>query len=484
MSAPVATLLIVVNVVLATLVVVVLLRRRVSEAPPAPTPPLRDDLLDRELADKEKRLREREAGIDERARELAQRDRDLEKRALAVADNERAVSERLFRIDQRVAEARSELERVAGMTAAEAREALRASIEGEARELAAKRLQEIDLALQQESRVRAARLLSEAMQRQASAFVAETTVAVVDLPNDEMKGRIIGREGRNVRAIEAATGADVIIDDTPEAVVVSAFNPVRRFIAKTALERLVADGRIHPARIEEVVAKVTAEVNDTLVVAGEQAVNELGLTGVHPELIKLLGRLKHHVVGGQNVLSHSLETAMLAGALAAELGMSAAQARRAGLLHDLGKAVGHEGEGHHADVGADVAARHGEREEIVRAIRTHHDTDPDTVLGTIVYIANVISKTRPGARREQIDSFIKRATDLERAALTFEGVEKVFAVQAGREVRVLVDFSRVDDAKALVLSQDIARKIQDELTYPGEVRVTVVREARATEIAR
>ncbi len=467
-------------VLIAAFAIMLLYRTRRQAAPPPPPEPSRDD----ELREKERRLREREAGIDERARLLAQRERDLDKRANAIADNEKVVDERLQRIDERVAEARKELERVAGMSATEARDALRASLEGEARELAAKRLQEIEKTLQQESRDRAARLLSEAMQRQASAFVAETTVAVVDLPNDEMKGRIIGREGRNVRALEAATGADIIIDDTPEAVVVSAFNPVRRHIAKTSLDRLVADGRIHPARIEEIVGKVTAEVNDALLVAGEQAVNELGLTGLHPELVKLLGRLAHHVVGGQNVLTHSLETAMLAGALAAELGMSATQARRAGLLHDIGKAVGHEGEGHHADVGADLAARYGERSEIVRAVRTHHDTDPDSVLGTLVYIANVISKTRPGARRDQIDSFIKRATELERAALGFEGVEKVYAVQAGREVRVLVDFARVDEAKALVLSQDIARKIQEELTYPGEVRVTVVREARASEIAR
>ncbi len=479
MNANLAALL---GIIVGAIAVILLLRRK-QPAPPVSVPAPPHD-AGQELAEKEKRLREREASIDERARQLAQRDRDLEKRASAIADNERVVGDRLKRIDEKVSEARHELERVAGMTANEAREALRQSIEGEARELAAKQLAAIEETLQEESRERAAKILSEVMQRQASGFVAETTVAVVELPNDEMKGRIIGREGRNIRALEAATGADIIIDDTPEAVVVSAFNPVRRQIAKTTLDRLVADGRIHPARIEEIVGKVTAEVNEALVIAGEQAVNELGLAGVHPELVKLLGRLKHHVIGGQNVLTHSLETAMLAGFLAGELGMSATQARRAGLLHDIGKAVGHEMEGHHADVGADLAARYGEREEIVEAIRGHHDLDPDTVLGALVYIANVISKTRPGARRDQIDGFIKRATDLERAALAFEGVEKVYAVQAGREVRVLVDFARVDDAKALVLSQDIARKIQDELTYPGEVRVTVIREARASEIAR
>lgn len=468
------------GIVIGAIVVVLLLRRRPVVAPT----PVRDDSRDAELADKEKRLREREAGIDERARMLAQRDRDLEARLSVIENNEKTVGDRLQKIDARVEEARRELERVAGMSADEAREALRASIEGEARERAAKRLVEIEKTLQEESRERAAKLLSEAMQRHASAFVAETTVAVVELPSDEMKGRIIGREGRNIRALEAATGADIIIDDTPEAVVVSAFNPVRREIAKTSLSRLVADGRIHPARIEEIVGKVTDEMHASLVIAGEQAVNELGLTGVHPELVRLLGRLKHHVIGGQNVLLHALETAMLAGFLAGELGLAPTPARRAGLLHDIGKAVGHEAEGHHADVGADLAARYGERQDIVRAIRTHHDPDPDTVVGTLVYIANVISKTRPGARRDQIDTFIKRATDLERTALAFEGVEKVYAVQAGREVRVLVDFSKVDDAKALVLSQDIARKIQDELTYPGEVRVTVVREARVTEVAR
>lgn len=478
MNANLAALL---GVIVGAIVVILLLRRKPPAQPPAP---VRDDSQDLALAGREKRLREREAAIDERARLLAERDRDIEKRSSAITDNEKAVDERLRRIDEKVDEARRELERVAGMSANDAREVLRQSIEGEARELAAKQLVEIEKTLQQESRERAAKLLAEVMQREASGFVAETTVAVVELPNDEMKGRIIGREGRNIRALEAATGADVIIDDTPEAVVVSAFNPVRRQIAKTTLDRLVADGRIHPARIEEVVGKVTAEMNDALVAAGEQAVGELGLAGVHPELVKLLGRLKHHVIGGQNVLTHSLETAMFAGFLAGELGLSATNARRAGLLHDIGKAAGHELEGHHADVGADLAARYGEREDIVKAIRGHHDLDPDTVLGALVYTANIISKARPGARRDQIDSFIKRATDLERAALAFEGVEKVFAIQAGRELRVFVDFTRVDDARALVLSQDIARKIQDELTYPGEVRVTVVREVRATEVAR
>jgi ribonuclease Y len=328
-------------------------------------------------------------------------------------------------------------------------------------------------------------IIALAISRYAGDYVAEKTVSVVPLPNEEMKGRIIGREGRNIRAIEAATGIDIIIDDTPEAVILSGFNPVRREIARQSLERLITDGRIHPARIEEIVEKVSEELEVTMREAGEQATFDVGAHGVNLELIKLLGRLKYRTSYGQNVLQHSLEVAFLCGVMAAELGIDVKRAKRAGLLHDIGKAVDHEVEGSHASIGADLAKKYGESSVIVHAIAAHHeDIAPDGVLDVLVQSADALSGARPGARKEMLESYVKRLEDLEKIANSFKGVEKSYAIQAGREVRIIVNSGVVSDAEAMIVSKDIVKKIEQELTYPGQIRVTVIRETRAVEYAK
>jgi ribonuclease Y len=359
-----------------------------------------------------------------------------------------------------------------------------ATLEEAARREAAIKIRQVEEEAKRTAEETASRVVATAVQRFAGEYVAEKTVSVVELPSDDMKGRIIGREGRNIRAIEAATGVDVIIDDTPEVVIVSGFNPVRREVAKIALQQLVSDGRIHPARIEEVVERAEEEVEERITRAGEQATFDLGLHGLHPELIKLVGSLKFRTVGGQNAWAHAMETAAVAGMMAAELGQSEALAKRAGLLHDIGKAVDHEVEGHHAHIAADLARKYGEKQTVVKAIRHHHDPDPPSVLAVLVQAADSLSKARPGARRDLLETYIKRLEDLERIGTSFKGVEKAFVIQAGREIRVMVDYAQVSDEEAYMLSKDIARRIEDELSYPGEVRVNVIREARATEIAR
>ena len=332
---------------------------------------------------------------------------------------------------------------------------------------------------------KAKNVLALAISRYAGDFVAEKTVSVVTLPNDEMKGRIIGREGRNIRAIEAATGIDIIIDDTPEAVILSGFNPLRREIARLSLERLITDGRIHPARIEEVVAKVGKELDVAMREAGEQATFDVGAHGVNVEMIMLLGRLKYRTSYGQNVLQHSLEVAFLCGVMAAELGINVNQAKRAGLLHDIGKAVDHEVEGSHAIIGADLAKKYGESPKIVHAIAAHHeDVPPESILDVLVQSADALSGARPGARKEMLETYVKRLEDLEQIANSFPGVEKTFAIQAGREIRIVVNSNSVSDADAVVLSRNVVKKIEKELTYPGQIRVTVIREIRAVEYAR
>jgi ribonuclease Y len=308
---------------------------------------------------------------------------------------------------------------------------------------------------------------------------------VVPLPSDEMKGRIIGREGRNIRAIEAATGIDLIIDDTPEAVIISGFNPVRREVARLALERLITDGRIHPARIEEVVSKATQDVDNAIREAGEQATFDVGVHGIHPEIIKLIGRLRYRTSYGQNVLQHSLEVAFLCGIMASELGLNVKQAKRAGLLHDIGKAVDHEIEGSHAVIGADLARKYGESPQIVHALAAHHeDEKPESILAVLVQAADALSGARPGARREMLETYVKRLEDLERIGTSFRGVTSCFAIQAGREIRVMVSSEEVTDAQAHVLAKDVARKIEDEMTYPGQIKVNVIRETRAIEYAK
>jgi ribonuclease Y len=358
-------------------------------------------------------------------------------------------------------------------------------MESQARHDAAKKIKQIEDEAREQADKKAKEILSLAIQRYAGDYVAEKTVSVVALPSDEMKGRIIGREGRNIRAIEAAAGIDLIIDDTPEAVIISGFNPVRREIARIALEKLVADGRVHPARIEEVVNKAEEDVRQSIREAGEQATFDVGVHGIHPEIVKLLGQLKYRTSYGQNILKHSLEVAFLCGVMAAEIGINVKQAKRAGLLHDLGKAVDHEVEGSHAKIGADLARKYGEAEEIVHAIAAHHEEEkPSTVLAVLVQAADALSGARPGARREMLEMYVKRLEDLERIGTSFEGVESCYAIQAGREIRVMVSSSKVTDEHAHVIARDIAHKIEDEMTYPGQIKVNVIRETRAVDYAK
>ncbi len=380
---------------------------------------------------------------------------------------------------------RYELAKLAGITAEEAKKMLMDSLESEARMDAAKRLAKIENEMRMEADRKGKNILALAISRYAGDYVADRTVSMVPLPNDEMKGRIIGREGRNIRAIEAATGIDIIIDDTPEAVILSGFNPVRREVARQALLQLINDGRIHPGRIEEVVEKVTKDLDITMREAGEQATFDVGAHGVHDELINLLGRLKYRTSYGQNVLHHSLEVAFLCGIMASELGVDVKMAKRAGLLHDIGKAVDHEVEGSHAIIGRDLAKKYGEPEEVVYAIGAHHEEQtPQSVIDILVQSADALSGARPGARKEMLQSYVKRLEDLEAIANDFKGVDKSYAIQAGRDLRIIVDSSKVKDEEATVLSQEVARAIEGKLTYPGQIRVTVIRETRAVEYAR
>jgi ribonuclease Y len=390
--------------------------------------------------------------------------------------------------EERLNEAKAKLEKIAGLTAAEARAKLAEQMTDEARKLAAAEIKKVESAAREEAGEKASKIIATAIQRYASEYVGERTISVVPLPSDDLKGRLIGREGRNVRALEAATGIDMIIDDTPEAITISCFNPVRREVARIAISALVADGRIHPTRIEECVRKAEKEVDKVCKEAGEQAVFDLGLHRVHPELVKHLGRLKFRQSYAQNVLLHSIEVGYLAGLIASELGANVKLARRAGLLHDIGKAVDHEQEGPHAEVGAQLCRKHGESPKVCQAIAAHHGDEagpkPQALLDHIVAAANELSAARPGARREQLASYIKRLDDLEAICRRFTGVERAYALQAGREIRVMVMNDQVDDAQAIVMSKEIARAIETEATYPGQVRVVVVRETRASDYAR
>jgi ribonuclease Y len=438
-----------------------------------------------DLAKKEESLAVREEQVDKKSREAQQRATEADKRERSLAGKERDAEAAATAAEVKLAEARAKLEAIAGLSADEARKRLTESIADEARKEAALEIKKIEESAKVEAAEKAQKIIATAIQRHASEYVGERTVSVVALPSDDLKGRLIGREGRNVRALEQATGVDMIIDDTPEAITISCFNPVRREIARLAIGRLVADGRIHPTRIEEVVEKANREVDGQCVEAGEQAVFDMGLHRVHPELVKLLGSLKFRSSHAQNLLQHSVETGFLAGLMAAELGLSVKQARRAGLLHDLGKAVDHEQEGSHAIVGAALAKKFGESPRVVSAIAAHHEEVPiENVLDVIVSAANLLSGQRPGARREQLESYVKRLHDLEKLASGFPGVEKVFALQAGREIRVMVDNAQVSDEQAIMLSRDLAKRIELEATYAGQVRVCVVRQTRATDYAK
>jgi ribonucrease Y len=439
----------------------------------------------RELQAQEKRLLQREENLDRKLTQLEEREDDLGRREKHFGGLEDRLKQRESEIDKLIAEQAALLESISGLSAEEARQQLMANMESQARHDCAKGIKQIEDEARETADKKAKEILALAIQRYAGDYVAERAVSVVPLPSDEMKGRIIGREGRNIRAIEAATGIDLIIDDTPEAVIISGFNPVRREVARISLERLIADGRIHPARIEEVVEKAAEEVDNSIREAGEQATFDVGVHGIHPEVIKLVGRLKYRTSYGQNVLQHSIEVAFLCGIMAAELGINVKQAKRAGLLHDIGKAVDHEVEGSHAVIGADLARKYGESPKIVHALAAHHeDEKPSTVLAVLVQAADALSGARPGARREMLETYVKRLADLERIGTSFKGVTSCFAIQAGREIRVMVASDKVSDVDSHVLAKDIARKVEVEMTYPGQIKVNVIRETRAVDYAK
>ncbi|MGB5686459.1 MAG: ribonuclease Y [Candidatus Electrothrix sp.] len=417
--------------------------------------------------------------------DLKKKESGLQARDKKINEREQAFVERENELRSLIDQQRYELENISGITREQAKERLMDSIESEARMDAAKRLIRIENEMKLEADRKGKNILALAIARYAGDYVADKTVSMVPLPSDEMKGRIIGREGRNIRAIEAATGIDIIIDDTPEAVILSGFNPIRREVARQSLIQLISDGRIHPARIEEVVAKVTGELDVEIKEVGEQATFDVNAHGVHVELINLIGRLKYRTSYGQNILQHSLEVAFLCGVMAAELGLDVKKAKRAGLLHDIGKAVDHEVEGSHAMIGRDLVKKYGEADDIVYAVGAHHeDLPPKSVLDVLVQSADALSGARPGARKEMLQSYVKRLEDLEHIANAFEGVDKSYAVQAGRDLRIIVDSQKVHDDEALLLSRDIAKSIEEQLTYPGQIRVTVIRETRAVEYAK
>jgi ribonuclease Y len=438
----------------------------------------------RQLAADEKRVAQKEDTLTRRLDRLGTRDEELQRREADLSRRDEALRAEQARYSELGEAVRRKLEETAGLTRDEARRALMDEMTQQARADGAKLVRQIENEAREEADRRAKKIVSIAIERMAGEFVAERSMSVVPLPNDDMKGRIIGREGRNIRAIEAATGVDLVIDDTPEVVVISCHNPVRRELARLSLERLMQDGRIHPGRIEEVVRKAEHELDASIREAGQRAVIELGLHGVHPELVRLVGMLKYRYSYAQNVLMHSLECAYIAGALAGELGLNVKQARRAGLLHDIGKALTHEVEGSHAVLGGEIARKYGESAKIVNAIAAHHEeVKAETILAPLVDAADALSGARPGARREVLESYAKRLEDLEKISNSFDGVQKSFAVQAGREIRIIVDPGTVGDDRAALLARDIAKRIEQEMTYPGQIRVTVIRETRASHIA-
>jgi ribonuclease Y len=440
---------------------------------------------DATLKKHETHLQEKLEKFEDKLEKLGARESDVLTQEKNLAAKERLLGEQEEHLAQAAAEHQKKLQEISGLSVEEARQLLLDEIESKTRHEAAKMIRAIEVEAKEAADKKAKEILSLAIQRYAGDYVSEQTVTAVTLPSEEMKGRIIGREGRNIRALEAATGVDLIIDDTPETVILSAYSPIRRQVAKLALERLITDGRIHPARIEDIVKKVEQELEVKLREIGEQATFDIGVHGIHPEIVRLLGHLHYRTSYSQNVLQHSLEVSSLCGIMAAELGLDVKRAKRAGLLHDIGKAVDHEIEGPHAIIGRDLAKKFNESKEIIHAIEAHHeDVPPKSILAVLVQASDSLSGARPGARKELLESYVKRLEDLENLATGFEGVAKAYAIQAGREIRVMVDSESVDDDKTYLLCKDIAKKIEDNLTYPGQIRVTVIRERRAVVFAK
>lgn len=437
-----------------------------------------------ELKKSEMRLMQKEEKIDRKAEQHERREQAIGKKEQQLTQRESRIQSDEEKYQQLLEEQKQQLEKISGLTAEQAKDLLLRAMENEARYEGAKLIKRIENEAHEEADKKSKKIIATAIQRYAGDFVAERTVSVVQLPSDEMKGRIIGREGRNIRALEAATGIDLIIDDTPEAVILSGFNPVRREVARLSLMRLIADGRIHPARIEDVVKKVTHEVDRTIKEAGEQAGFELGVHNLSNDLIATIGKLKFRTSYAQNVLQHSVEVGFLCGIMAAELGLNQKLARRMGLLHDIGKAIDHEVEGPHALIGSKLAKKYGESPKVVHAIAAHHeDVPPSSVYALLVQAADGLSGARPGARKELLENYIKRLEDLENIANAHAGVANTYAIQAGRELRVIVESEKISDEKAVLLSRDIVKKIEDSLTFPGQIKVTVIRETRAVEYA-
>ncbi|MBS6859434.1 MAG: ribonuclease Y [Clostridiales bacterium] len=450
------------------------------------------DEIHRLRSESEKELNDRRKEVQRQERRIQQKEETLDKKIESLENKEEVLNNKIKQAEERLSEAESVkksqfemLERISGFTMEQAKDYLLKNLEDELTHDKAVKLMEFEQQTRDKAEKSAREIISMAIQRCAADHVAEATISVVPLPNDEMKGRIIGREGRNIRAIETMTGVDLIIDDTPEAITLSCFEPVRREVARIALERLIADGRIHPARIEETIEKARREVDATIKQEGERVVIEAGVNGVHPELVKLLGRLRYRTSYGQNVLNHSLEVSFLAGIMASELGLDPTIARRAGLLHDIGKALDHEIEGSHVDIGVDVARKYKESETVVHAIQAHHgDVEAKTVIACLVQAADAISAARPGARRENLESYVKRLEKLEEVASSFEGVDRCFAIQAGREVRIMVKPEVISDDRMVLLAREICTKIESDLEYPGQIKVNIIRESRAIEYAK